>query len=58
MWKKILRKKCGNKFRFSLLNGGTTHEWTQQISVQSVQSFGRLYATYIYIYKRLVLLYR
>ena len=35
-----------------------THECPQQISAQSIQQFGRLYATYIYIYECLVLLYK
>ena len=33
-------------------------ECPQKISAQSVQPFGRLYATYIYLYECLVLLHR
>ena len=34
-----------------------THECPQQISAQSIQQFGRLYATYIYIYTNVLFYY-
>ena len=48
-------KKIFKKFSIFLAYDTVTHEWPQTNSAQSVQPFGRLYATYIYIYECLVL---
>ena len=50
-WKKILNF-------FSPYHPPATHKCPQKISAKSVQPLVRLYATYIYIYECLVLLYR
>ena len=46
-------KKLEKNVPFFSLQHPATHECPQKNSTQSVQPFGRLYATYIYIYIRM-----